>query len=65
MKVTYLVTIIDFHEIQEDGFIFHAQKDPNRKMSKETVRNHWNKILEQVEKRLNKLLQSWGIPLLA
>ncbi len=43
------MTIIDFHEIQEDGFIFHAQKDPSKKMSKETVRNHWNKILEQVD----------------
>ncbi len=43
------MTIIDFHKIQEDGFIFHAQKDPSKKMSKETVRNHWNKILEQVD----------------
>lgn len=35
--------------IKENGFIFHAQKDDTKKMSKETVRNHWNKILQQLD----------------
>jgi len=34
--------------VKEDGFIFHAQKDESKKMSKDTVRNHWNKVLEQL-----------------
>ena len=34
--------------VKEDGFIFHAQKDKSKKMSKDTVRNHWNKVLEQL-----------------
>jgi len=34
--------------VKERGFIFHAQKDESKKMSKDTVRNHWNKVLEQL-----------------
>ena len=43
-----LIETLETLGIKKEGFIFHAQKDPSKKMSKETVRNHWNKILEQV-----------------
>jgi site-specific recombinase XerD len=44
-----LIQTLENLGVKENGFIFHAQKDESRKMSKETVRNHWNKILQQVE----------------
>ena len=34
--------------IKSQGFIFHAINDKNQKLSKETVRNHWNKVIEQL-----------------
>lgn len=44
-----LIATLDRVETRESKFIFHAQKDINKKMSKETVRNHWNKILQQMD----------------
>ena len=43
-----LLSTLEQIDKKESRFIFHAQKDVNKKMSKETVRNHWNKILQQV-----------------
>ena len=48
-KLTHeLIKTLETLGIGEKGYIFHALKDNTKKMSKETVRNHWNKILEQV-----------------
>jgi len=44
-----LITTLENLGLKDTGFIFHAQKDETKKMSKETVRNHWNKILQQVD----------------
>jgi len=44
-----LVNTLEVLGIQKKGFIFHSLKDENKKMSKETVRNHWSKILQQVD----------------
>ena len=44
-----LLATLETIGIQRSGFIFNALKNETKKMSKETVRNHWNKILEQLE----------------
>jgi len=44
-----LINTLEVLGVKKNGFIFHAQKDENKKMSKETVRNHWNKILQQLD----------------
>ena len=43
-----LLKTLEYLGVRENGFIFHAQKDSTKKMSKETVRNHWNKVLEEL-----------------
>ena len=44
-----LIATLEKFEVKKSKFIFHAQIDINKKMSKETVRNHWNKILQQLD----------------
>jgi len=44
-----LIATLENLGLKDTGFIFHAQKDESKHMSKETVRNHWNKILQQLD----------------
>jgi len=43
-----LLDTIHSIKAQKNGYIFHAVTNQNNKLSKETVRNHWNKVLKQL-----------------
>lgn len=44
-----LLQTLSTMEIQKSGYIFHSIKDKNKKMNKGTIRNHWEKILKQLD----------------
>ena len=38
--------------VKKSGYIFHAVNDESQKMSNHTLRNHWKKVLKQVDVKL-------------
>ena len=44
-----LLNTLETLGVQKKGYIFHGLTNKNKKMNKGTVRNHWEKILHQLE----------------
>jgi site-specific recombinase XerD len=44
-----LLDTLESLEIKKDSYVFHAITNKDKKMNKGTVRNHWEKILKQLQ----------------
>lgn len=47
-----LLETLDAIGIEKNGYVFHALTNKNNKMNKGTIRNHWEKVLEQLGEHL-------------